>query len=375
MATGYGLQDILGWVALTKAVNAVKDGVPNPFPPWLFEVAENDRVIGNSTKFNRLYGARKSARLIRYGAVPRHRELQQEELADVKFLHAGEERILDPLVLAMLRDYNSYDNADKAKRLVANNVKTMGTLFGNARIVSVATALGLGSIYADANGNILPTSSGATDTYSLQIPSGNIGTVLDSSSVGIFGATGGGSWAVNSTDIPLQLRRLHEYAAQVHGYIPRVALYGKNVPSYMTQNDYVLDYLARYEPGRKEWLKDNTIPDGLFGITWVPVWTASYQNDTGTNKSLWGANTVTFIPGEEDRAAFWSMFEGSYEVPTTLNIQTDLMGAMNSVKTVFGGFGYAITNPKPPSISLVMGDTWFPAIKVPEACYVADTVS
>ena len=369
------IQDILGWVALTKAVNAVKDGVPNPFPDWLFEVNGADKVMGNSVKFNRIYGARKTARVIKYGAAPRHRELQQEELVEAKFVHLGEERIFDPLVLQVLREYDRYDNADKAKRLVANNVKTMGTLFGNARVVAVATTLAYGNIYVDGSGNILPSSAGAAETYSSQINSTtNIGTCQDEAGVDIFGATGAGSWAVNSTDIPLQLRRLQEAAALIHGYEPKIALYGKNIPTYLTQNDYVLDYLARTPGMQSVNLKDNTIPD-LFGFKWVPVWKAGYDTDAGTHTAVWPANGVTFLPDKEDAPAFWSMFEGSYQVPTTINILSDAQAAMASLKTVYGAFGYSQVSMKPVSISMVMGDTFFPAIKLPNTIWIADVVS
>lgn len=366
------LQDILGWVALTRAVNAIKDGVPNPFPPWLFQVRAEDRVIGNSVKFNRTFGMRKTARVIKYGSPPRHRELQDESLAEAKFLHLGEERIFAPNVLSMLRDYESYDNAQKAKRLVANNVQTMGTLFGNARIVATATTLAYGAIYVDSDGNILPTSSGASETYSQQVSANNIGAIVDSASANIFGATGGGSWANSSTNIPLQLRRLQEHAAMQHGYTPRVALYGKNVVEYLSQNDYVLDFLARTPGLQSVGIKDNTIPDGLFGLTWVPVWMSSYTKDDGTKTSLWPADGVTFLPGPEDAASFWSMFEGSYEVPTSINLVADAMAAMNSLSTVYGAFGYAQVTARPVSVATVMGDTFFPAIKLPDTVYIAD---
>src|SRR5688500_18048160 len=99
------LQDILGWVAITKAVNAVKDGCPNPFPSWLFSVNGDDKIIGDSVKFNRTYGTRKTARVVKYGAPPRHRELQDEELAEAKFISFGEERQFRPYELQVLREY------------------------------------------------------------------------------------------------------------------------------------------------------------------------------------------------------------------------------------------------------------------------------
>lgn len=376
MAGSRAIQDILGYVALTKAVNAVKDGVPNPFPSWLFTVKAEDRVIGNSVKFHRTYGMREAARVIQYGAAPRHRELQQEELVEAKFLHFGEERIFDPLVLQVLRDYESYDNSNMAKRLVANNVQTMGTLFGNAAIVMVATTLAKGAIYVDTDGNLLPTSSGSKQTFSQQIASANIGTCLDLAGSGIFGATGQGSWASPTTNIPKQLRTLQQTAAATHGYKPMVALYGMNVVEYLSQNDFVLDYLARTSGGMQSaGIKDNTIPDGLFGFQWVPVWEASYTKRDGTKTTLWPADGITFIPGQSDAQAFWSMFEGSYQVPTNINLQNDAVAALNSLKQVHGAFGYGFVSMRPPQVATVMGDTRLPAVKLVDVLYLADVVA
>jgi hypothetical protein len=189
------LQDILGWVAIGRLAQAVKDGVPNPFPPYLFKVREEDKVIGDSVKFNRVYGTRETARTIRYGSGAREKPMQQEELAQQKFLSFAEKRTFDPYQLQVLREYESLDNMSKGKRIVANNVKTLATLFANARIVAVATSLAYGKIYDDANGNLLPTSSGATNTYDQALTAANIGTVQDAAGNGIFGASGTtGSW-------------------------------------------------------------------------------------------------------------------------------------------------------------------------------------
>lgn len=371
------LQDILGWVALTKAVNAVKDGVPNPFPKYLFTVKGDDKIIGDSVKFNRTYGMRKTARVVKYGAPPRHRELQKEELKEAKFVSFSEERIFNPYQLQVLRNYDDFQNGQMARQMVANNIKTLGTLFGNARIVAVATTLARGFIWADSNGNLLPTSSGASadNTFDQGIPANNIGTIVDSAGSNIFGATGQGSWANSNTNIPDQLSRLMELAAQQHGYEPKIALYDKAIKSYMVDNDYVRDFLARNPTMNAQWLNDNTIPDGLFGLTWIPVSKANFEKDDGTKVSLWPDNRITFLPGEEDMNAIWSMFEGSNLIPSSLDIQADAMGALKSMEQVYGPFGYAQMTIKPVSLSMVMGDTFLPAAKLPEAFYLADVVA
>lgn len=370
------IQDILGWVALTDAVNAVKDGVPNPFPKWLFTVKQDDKVIGNSVKFNRWYGTRKTARVVEYGAPSPERALQRQELVEAKFISYAEKKTLDPLVLQTLRNYENFDNARMAKQLVANEVKTLGTLFGNSRIVAVATTLALGNIYVDANGNLLPTSSGAAKTFSQQISATtNIGSILDTASVGIFGATGGGSWAVNSTNIPKQLLRLKKLAAMTHGYKPKIALYGDNIREYIATNDYCLDFLAREGYTREQILEDTTLPNGLFGFEWVPAYEASYEKDDGTKVALWNVDGITFLPSQEDAPNFWSMFEGSNLVPSTIDIQTDAMAALNSAQQVFGGFGYSRMTTDPLALNIHMGDCALPAVRLPDTVYIADVVA
>ncbi len=48
---------------------------------------------------------------------------------------------------------------------------------------------------------------------------------------------------------------------------------------------------------------------------------------------------------------------------------------MNSLETRYGAAAYSIVTHKPVSLSVVFVDTWWPAFKVPEAFYIADTVS
>jgi hypothetical protein len=370
------LQDILGWVALTKAVNAVKDGVPNPLPPYLFEVRSESKVVGDSVKFNRTYGQRQTARRAEYGAASRRRAMAREELVEVKLIHFFEDQPIPPLVMQQLRDYDSYDNQQKGMRVVASNVKKFGTLFANTRIVAVTTSLSRGAIYFDADGNLLPDSTGAAFTFSQQIPSDNVGTVKDEAGANIFGASGGGSWANAATDIPLQIRRLIAAAAATHGYEPRVALYGRNIPSYFATNNYVKEYLSRNPEFRTAYVRDNTVPAGLFGIDeWVPAWKASYEKYDGTKVPLWGADTVTFLPGREDLGEWWEFFEGSYLVPRTLNIVADAAAAIGNMEQVFGAFGYGALTHNPPSVATYMGDTFFPAVKNGNVVYIANVVS
>ena len=80
------------------------------------------------------------------------------------------------------------------------------------------------------------------------------------------------------------------------GYPLKYAFYGLNVPSYMTQNNYVIDYLARNPKFAQKFLEQAEIPDGLFGFTWVPVYTAFYEDASNTNQTFFSSDAVIFTP-------------------------------------------------------------------------------
>jgi hypothetical protein len=61
-------------------------------------------------------------------------------------------------------------------------------------------------------------------------------------------------------------------------------------------------------------------------------------------------------------------------VPTTVDIQTSAVAAMNSLKLVYGMFGYGIASHNPPGVTSYYGDTFLPVIKNPEVEFIADVV-
>jgi hypothetical protein len=372
-----GIQDILGWVALTKAVNAVKDGVPNPFPPWLMTVAAENKIIGNSVKAGRLYGQRqvRPHRPVRRPAPPPRD--QQEELNEFKFITFSEERTFDPYVLQTLRDYDSYDNARprQAARRQQHQDARHPVRQRPPRVARDHARLR--QRLRRQRRQPAPDQLRRGQHLRPQHPVGQHRHRHDdtNSNAGIFGATGQGSWLLNGTNIPQQLTTLEEVAAADHGYEPEVALYGKAVRGAMIQNDFVLDFLARNPTMQNEWLKDKTIPDGLFGFTWVPVNKASYTKDDGTKVKLWPTNGVTFLPGQADAPQVWTPFEGSNLIPTTIDIVPDAMAALSGLETVHGAAGYSVVSHKPVSLSVVMVDTFWWGIRVPEAIYIADVVA
>ncbi len=351
------LQEILGYLTLTGTIQATTP-VPNPFPPALFK--ETKKCIGPKGRYTRVTAERRPSRLSKYGAASREADLRDVGEVDAKLLHTIEGQPLDPLIMTQLRSKNAYEQ-DIAIDEVKRQVMEFKRKFDVLEIIAVAQVLRNGILYWDAKGNILPTSAGAKESHDFQLNADNKNQLN-----GIITQ----SWANPSTDIPLQLRNLRKRSRRLTGQKLKYAFYGENVPSYLTTNSFVLDFMARNDKMNPEWLADGEIPSNLFGFTWVPVYEAFYEDTAGVNQDLWDADAVVFAP--EISEEWWDWLVGSYEVPTTLTIHTDATAAMQSLTTVFGKFAYGTVTVDPIGVKTIQGNTFLPALKLPDAIFSAD---
>jgi hypothetical protein len=353
------LSQLLGYVSLTGVITEVKTGIPDNLPPAFHRVGQ--RVIGDSGRYTVVRGTRKVARQAMYGSPARNRELRGLKVKDVKLIHSFESITINPLHLQALRNYDNYDVQALGVQELDRQTAEFRALFDNHRLAAVYSMLSLGHIYYDNEGNLLPSSSGAAIDVDFELSANNQNQLN-----GIITA----SWALANTNIPAQIIALRQRAAQLTGYPLKYAFYGANVPTYLTQNSYVLDYLSRNPVMGAKFLETAEIPDGLFGLTWVPVYTAFYEDDSGTNRSFFSADTVVFTP--DINADVYDLIEGSYLVPSSFDAAADMAAALSRLKMVYGKFGYAVPSHNPPTATMYMGDTVLPVWKVPDSVYVAD---
>lgn len=354
------LEEILGWVSLTGVVRKIKTGIPDLLPP-VFQRGAPKKVIGNSGRYVQVKGVRKVARLTHYGAGARKRELKAIEQKDVKLLHAFEYIQMDPLMLQWLRSYSDYTLQNMGIEEVDRQSKEFKAYFDNLDLSMNYSMLANGAIYFNEDGNLLPSSSGAEITVDFNIDSNNKNQLN-----GLISA----SWANFNTDIPLQLRNIKVQSLKDTGYELKYAFYGKNIPSYLTQNNYVLDYLARNPSYAQPFLDRAEVPDGLFGFTWVPVYASFFEDSSGTNQEFFGADAVTFTPEINDDV--YDKLEGSYLVPSTFNTAANLLAAINTMKQVHGDFGYGKPSDNPLGVQLLYGTTKLNVWKNELAMYQAD---
>jgi len=360
------LQDIIGFLPLTEALRTVASGVPNPFPADLFNVAPKNRIIGDRAKYIRIGGERRTSSIATYGSPSRRRTLKEIGDAKVRMLHTFEEIQIDPLVMLQLQSFEKYQQ-DQGMEWLQYQLDEAAKRTVNTRIISTASTLRHGAIYYDATGQLLPNSSGAARTIDFNVPA----THKDQCNGNISA-----SWALDTTDILGDLRNLRQYAKQETGLEFDTALYGINLPRYIQQNPTTQSYLSRNSGMNDYILQSGEIPTGFGGVkNWIPVYTSFFESDdAGTVSEIWDDDLMVLIPSisQPDKMTWWGMFEGSFPVPKTIDIQRDPMGAQNAYETMFGMFSYAIPGHNPPGYTIHYGDVWLPGLRNEKAIFMAD---
>lgn len=353
------LQEVLGYLTISKAIQETTSGIPQPLPPGFFK--SNTKALDGKGTYVRYTGERRTAKLAQRGSPARRADLKRVGESPFKCLHLYEEQSLDPFVLRYLRSANAWEH-DAGYEEIKRQVREFAMKFYNTRVASVLQVLRNGVLYWDIDGNLLPSSSTAVHTHSFQMNANNqnqLNSIITA------------SWATTTTDIPLQLRNLKKRARRLTGYPIKFAIYGENIPSYFSQNEYVIDYLARNPKMQTQYLETAEIPDGLFGLTWIPAYEAFYEDSAGTNQDIWGGDVVVFTP--EISEEWWDIAEGDFPVPTDIGrVYTDGAAANASLKQVWGAGGYGIVGYNPPTVTGFYFDNFLPLLKNADAIYSAD---
>jgi hypothetical protein len=360
------LEEVLGYVALGRIITSVRPGIPDPLPPQ-FRDREGTFGIrrpyrGKSVRYLKVKGQRRTALRTEYGSPAVRRVQLPLDEAQANMLHSFHElEPFDWLLMQRLRAYESYEQRG-AEEEVTRQMAGFADLFENLEIATTNMAVGNGLIYFDQNGNLLPTSAGATLIVDYGIPAANKGQVS-----GIIGL----SWADPNALIDEDVRMLKLQVVQKTGYELRYAFYGSNIPGYLFRNTQLQNYFVRNPEINQRFVSSNEIGNFL-DLQWIPAYKAFFVDQTETIQQTWPADQVSFWPeiGPEN----YEFLAGSYGVPRSFGPTVSAAAAMGQIEEVFGRFAYAVPMHNPPSVTAFAGNTWLPLPKVPESIIIADVV-
>lgn len=353
------LEQLLGYIALGKPIEKVKNGIPDPLPE--FSAVQGTPAIADKKRFMTFRGTRKTSRRTEYDAPHLRGTHTPVGEVDVTCITSREMLPVPGSTLLQLRSMDAYQS-DLGKDWLALTTRNFTTKFDNLRKAQRWMMLANGTTYFDASGNLLPNSSGALATGAGSIDIGVAATHKNQAN-GIIDL----SWANTNANIPLHIEKLHQQQAFQTGFEIDMALYSQQIPSLLVQNDYCLDYLARNPRFNDAFVNHGndgkgTLPDGLFGIKrWVPTNRVFYDDASGTHQQIFGDNTLTLCPMPSPD--WYEQVEGTTLVPTTFNATSDLQGALATGVPSKGMYGYGLPTGDPFGASLYYGDVFLAYIK------------
>lgn len=360
------LIDVLSAPFLAGIIEEVKGGLPKDgFPANMFNVTR--RVKGNQATYNLVEGTQKLAKQVLYGSPSQNRKLKGVSEKTITLIHSFEHEIHNMAVLENIRSMTSYKQQNLGREEIARQVKDFVMLFDNLRTAVALSALILGYIYFDEEGNLLPSASGADLTIDFAVPAGN----RDQCDIEGNGNIIADSWATAGTDINEHVRAIITAIRRKTGYTIKNAFYGSDILTIFMENTTLKEIINRYNPLQGSFSK-NEIVSGFLGLDWFPMDLAFFQDQDGTNQTFQTSDHVIFTPDFD--TTWWEFVEGSFPVPNKLGIGSDALAAISDFTDKSGMFSYAEIQTDPPSIKHMAGDTQIPLIKVPGAVVIADTV-
>jgi hypothetical protein len=281
--------------------------------------------------------------------------------------------VFDQELTRQLREFADYKPQSKfALNLIAYQGEQFRQLFENTRIAAVAYSYSQGKIWWDADGFLLPSSSGAVVTYDQGIPATNTGTITDVNSPG--GIVVSSPWSLRTTDIITQVNTIKKLAAQRGGgYAPKYALYGQNIPGYISQNDMVRSLFPFDENQRHALTKEGKIPQGFLGLEWVPVQTSFWTDSSGNNNEIFRQDYITFMP--EITKDTYALYQGTRLVPKSFAIAGSGADVLKNMDEVTGMGRFAYPDPFSGFTQIVDEgfDTFAPQIRTPNAVFIMNT--
>ena len=352
------LEQILGYEAMLGLVEAVKAGVPDVIPPSF--MAPRRSFPNERGKYVKVNGTRETAQLVQYASPSVRRGLDGVSTVAVTIPTFYEHILHEPEALANITNYDNPNQQRLGEQEINRQTGLFFQRFQNVRLSMFYSALSLGHIYFDSEGNLLASSSNAVTDIDFGVSSDHkdqLGGII------------GDSWATASTDIIGDMEAIKIQAVEDTGYQLAHAFYGTNILKYFLTNTLLKELINR-NPGYQQAAAAGEIPQGFLGLQWHPAYTAMYKDADGTYQKWFGADTIVFTP--EPSADWFEWLEGGYSVPTSINVSANIAEALSQVQQVTGFFTWCELSSDPLTIKQYGRDMALPVLKVPDAIFIAD---
>ena len=369
------IQEILASRNLIGRITDIVNGVPEDLLPPGFLTA-NRTTEGDRGEYLRVAGTRQVSTVSRYGAPAKDVAPAGIGTTPVKLMHSFETFSHDPTVLNLLIEESGTGlvRQQMARETINRQLEIFGTRFRNLRVSAAMSVLTTGGIAFDVNGNLLPPTSNALNTstsawyINFGVPSNNTGTLT-----GMNGGQVLYNWLYNSSSntnpsILTQIKAVKKLGRKLTGFPITHAFYGMNIPNYIAM-DPVLQSIIRGSTKIAEEAATAEIPQSVGNLKWYPIDQAFFVDQTGTAQDWAGPNTIVFTP--DPSTDWWEFIEGTYPVPRSIQMASDLASVLGNIQQVAGPFSYAQVSTNPVTLQHFAGDTMLPILKNAAAIFIA----
>lgn len=359
------LHEVLGTQVMLGATQKIAGELPIQHLPESLLRGRCVRAVGSNTGYIiRGEGTNRVARQSQRGSPGRAVTISGSKRTPQVLLHSGNTFNLPFDLLQNLINPRTSQDELISKTEVARQQAEAATLSMNLRTMCVTSAFGLGHIYFDQNGKLLPSSSGAVLDVDYSIPANNQNQLN-----GIIGA----SWATTTTKIITDLQQIQKQAIVNSRRPIRHAIYGVDVFDYIYDNAQAQAYLARNPMMQDAFIK-GVIPNGFGGIAnWYPGDLGFYEDESGTTRTIFSGDKIAFFPDPDP--SWYELQEGVEPLPADgFSNAGDFALLLEKCVMANGMFTYAYGTVNPVEGHYVFGDNFLPSIHVPEAVFIADVV-
>lgn len=269
-----------------------------------------------------------------------------------------------------LREPDSYSLQDKGRNELARLLRLQRSRQRKLKNLVIAKALTAGIVYVNQSGEVLEGSTGAVQSIDLQVPSGNktdIGGVISA------------NWSTAGTDVFRQMDQIRDVASSNTVPVPtdvwlnKVNFYalrnntGSGLQTYFSRNPELNDTMVRKNDAGN--IVEYVIPD-LNGFTWHFV-DGYYEAADGTKKPMipkTGAGSMIMTP--PPNGEWVARANGRELLPTSLDVNSTLEGALADMQYADGEFFYAKLEHNPVRLDLFTGDKFFFGFNEPNAVFI-----
>jgi hypothetical protein len=349
------LSDFFTGKKLTELVQseAIKRGVQFALPPQ-FLTEGSSRPVGDQVEWDEVSGNRAMAQIVNSLSPSKRVNMKGVTRRYATAVISKEHVNYDANFLMELKSDNPF-RAEGARRKIVQNTADFRSRFDALRVGLVQSAITQGKIWIDADGNVLPTLTGAVITIDYNIPVGNIQTKTGTL----------GDWSSAGTDIVGNLKAQRVAALKSNGWWLNNIIYGKNILGYLLANTQLNLMIARNPGYNQAILEKNDIPPNFLGFNWFPGESAYMVKQDGTTTASWvGDNQIIMFPDVD--ASWYELVPAGTIIPrSVVNAGASLDAMLNECEATSGYWSYAEMLSDPISIKQIAGDGCLPVIKVP----------